>query len=310
MEHTSKKAKYQCESCNQVFNRAQRLESHRSKESCNTTCTVCKRKFRSRRDLLCHHQNPVYNSCDLCDKKFCNDTDHNNHQIVEHHTNSRKCKTCSKEFKVFSDLKKHCKDASPRDCDLCDKTFCTPAEYKNHWIVEHRGGQVETEEDPEYVSILKQMVYPPTGLENEDGYKEMIAKHADMIKDNVVARKDIFMTVNKEITPLFTYKELCDLIKKAVLKHGKACRFNIGFGFILKNKLTDAYRYYYVSTNHLLFDKAATISTMSEVKDIVKTIHDVNIGERYYMQRPASCWMLAGMTNVQFKLMYLNIVLG
>ena len=138
----------------------------------------------------------------------------------------------------------------------------------------------------------------------------MIAKHTDMIKDKVDDRKNVFMTVNKQITSSFTYKELRDLVKKALSKQGKACRFNIGFGFILKNKLTDTYRYYYVSTNHLLFDKAATISTMIDLKDIVRTIHDMDIVHRYYMQRPASCWMLAGMTNVQFKLMHLNVVLG
>ena len=155
------------------------------------------------------------------------------------------------------------------------------------------------------------MVFPPTGFENVDGYKEIADKNESLIEDNVVARKNVVMTVNKQITPTFTYKELRDLIKKTVLKHGKACRFNIGFGFILKNKLTDTYRYYYVSTNHLLFDRAATISTMSDLKDILKTMHDMNIDQRYYMQRPDSSWMLAGITNVQFiKLMYLNVVLG
>ena len=95
-----------------------------------------------------------------------------------------------------------------------------------------------------------------------------------------------------------------------MLKHGKACRFNIGFGLMLKNKITNEFRYYYVSSNHFLLDKAVTISTVGDVKAIVKTIHDINIGQRYYMQRPDSSWMLAGLPNVYFKLMYLNVVLG
>ena len=207
-------------------------------------------------------------------------------------------------------MKKHRKNTSPRECDLCEKKFCTPADYKTHWIVEHRGGYIEEEEDLEYKNILKQVISPPTGFEGEDGYKEMVAKHEDMIGDKVVDRKNALMTVNKQIDVSFTYNDLYGLIKKALKKHGKACRFNIGFGFILKHKLTDEYRYYYVSTNHLLFDKATTISKMVDIKDILKTIHGMDIGQQYYMRRPASSWVFAGLANVQFKLMYLPVVLG
>ena len=157
---------------------------------------------------------------------------------------------------------------------------------------------------------MEQVICPATGFEVEDGYKEMIAKHVNVIKDNVVNRKNIYMMVNKEITPLFTYKDLYALVKEAVLKHGTVCKFNIGFGLMLKHKITNEYRYYYVSVNHLLLDKAATISTMSDLKTVMEKIHDMNITEHYYMLRPESSWVLAGLPNVQFKLGYLNGVLG
>ena len=150
-------------------------------------CLACDKVFDRVQRLEAHQKNPMLNECDLCDKKFCSDADHNHHQIVDHFVNPRKCKTCCKVFKVFSDLEKHRKDASPRECDLCDKTFCTNNDYKNHQIVEHRGRQVPA---LEYKSILKQVIYPSTGLENEDGYKEMAAKHDNVIKDNVVDRKE------------------------------------------------------------------------------------------------------------------------
>ena len=186
--------------------------------------------------------------------------------------------------------------------------FCSDADYSNHRIVEHRGGQVEAEEDPEYESILKQVVYPPSVFEDE-GFEKIVEENVSNIKDKIVERK-VYMTVNKELTPNFTYGDLNDIIKQAVVKKGKSCRFNIGFGFILKHNVTNEYRYYYVSTNHYLFQKARTISVMGDIKDIIKTIFDMNIGEHYYMQRPASSWALAGITNVEFKLMYLDVVLG
>ena len=177
-------------------------------------------------------------------------------------------------------------------------------------MVAHHGGQVVPEEDTEYKNILKQVIFAPTGFESGEGYTEMMAKHENKIKGKIVDRRGIWMSVNKQITPEFTYNDLSDLINQAIRKHGKAFRFNIGFGFVLKNKLTDEYRYYYVSTNHLLFDKATTITTMSDVKDTLKRIHEMNIGDHYYLQRPSSSWIFAGITNVQFKLKYLNVVFG
>ena len=87
-------------------------------------------------------------------------------------------------------------------------------------------------------------------------------------------------------------------------------KFKIGFGIVLKNVLTSEYRYYYVSTNHLLFNRAKTISTLSAVKDIIKEIYDMNISEHYYMLRPSSGWRLAKITNVLFKLFNLFLPLG
>ena len=110
-----------------------------------------------------------------------------------------------------------------------------------------------------------------------------------------------------------TYYRTCisdRIVADAIHKHGKCCRINIGFGVMLRNKLSDEYRYYYVSTNHMLFNSAKTINSMSDVKDIVKEIYDMNITEHYYMLRPSSGWTLVNVTNVYFKLFNLYLPLG
>ena len=129
------------------------------------------------------------------------------------------------------------------------------------------------------------------------------------IEDKFVDRK-MYMNVNKELTTDFTYKDLEDLIVHAVEKRKTVMKFNIGFGIVLKNVLTSEYRYYYVSTNHMLFNRAKTISTLSAVKNIIKEIYDMNITEHYYMVRPSSGWSLVKITNVFFKLFNLYLPLG
>ena len=367
MEQTLKKKrrkiKFICLQCDKVFDRAQRLQDHQNKKSCNTVCTRCNHKFRDRsllekhqknpvynvcdicdvqfchlndyrnhqrtvhgvnptkctvcfkefrndRELKSHQKNPSYNDCDVCDKRFCSDRDYNSHQIVDHRTNPRKCKNCGKLYKTLSELKKHRLKASSQDCDLCDQKFCNLTDYNRHRIVEHRGGQIEEPEDEEYANILNETIFVTTGREESEGYKELVEENYPLIKDKIEDRIGVMMKVNRELVPGFTYQDLRDQIVEALFEHKKVAKFNVGFGFILWNKLTQVYRFYYVSTNTLLFDKAETISKTSDVKDIVKKIHDMNVQERYYMMRPDSSWVIAGVTNLQFKLMYINLPLG
>jgi hypothetical protein len=245
--------------------------------------------------------------CLQCDQVF------DRAQRLKDHQSKKSCSTvctrCNHKFRDRSQLEKHRLKASPEDCDLCDQKFCNLTDYNRHRIVEHRGGQIE-EPDEEYTNILNEIMFTTTGQEESEGYKELVEKNYSLIKDKIDDRIGVMMKVNRELVPGFTYQDLRNQIVEALLEHKKVARFNVGFGFILWNKLTQVYRFYYVSTNTLLFDKAETISKISDVKDIVKKIHDMNVQDRYYMMRPNSSWMIAGVTNLQFKLTYINLPLG
>ena len=157
---------------------------------------------------------------------------------------------------------------------------------------------------------MEQPICSATGFEKDSDYLEMINEHESIIKDHVKEKTNIYANINKEITPQFTYKDLHDLVRKEVHKRGKVCRINIGFGIMLKNKLTNAYRYYYVSTNHLLFKQALTISTRDDINKFIKKLYDINVCETSYLTRPDSSWLVAGLPNILIKLAFLNVVFG
>ena len=164
--------------------------------------------------------------------------------------------------------------------------------------------------DEEYENILNQVMFTTTGKTEDEGYKELVEKDYRLIKDQINDRNGVYMEVNRELSPGFTYRDLHVQIIKALHKYNKVAKFNIGFGFILWNNLTHEYRYHYVSTNTLLFNKAVMISKQnSDVKDIIKTIHDMDVEQHYFMMRPTSSWRIAGITNLQFKLNYINFPL-
>ena len=88
-------------------------------------------------------------------------------------------------------------------------------------------------------------------------------------------------------------------------------KINLGFGSVLYDTVNQVYRYYYVSTNHYLFDRAFTISTNTDMTDFFNRILSLDLGEKYYFQRPSSGWVLVGLPNVEIRLIrILGMVIG
>ena len=75
----------------------------------------------------------------------------------------------------------------------------------------------------------------------------------------------------------------------------------IGFGSTLYDTVNKVYRYYYISTNYYLFDRAYTISTNHDMTDFFDRIFSLNLDEKYYFQRPSSGWVLVGLFNVEMQ---------
>ena len=85
----------------------------------------------------------------------------------------------------------------------------------------------------------------------------------------------------------------------------------MGFGFMLDHVVTKEFRYFYPSSNHLLFDRMVTISKKMDITTLLKRILDLDLTENYYMKRPSSGWLVAGLPNLHIQVAYLkNVVLG
>ena len=75
---------FACENCSQVFDNGKLLLDHRVKEYCSTTCWRCTRAFKHRQELSSHQQNVTNINCKICEDKFCNKKDYQEHQIYIH----------------------------------------------------------------------------------------------------------------------------------------------------------------------------------------------------------------------------------
>ena len=237
--------------------------------------------------------------CNSCKKAFDRNERLQKH-IIRGCSSRRECGICGRKFKIVKYLENHEKNAKPTACDICDKIFCHVSEMERHRRTSHigmvSGGNIENDN-------LNQIIYPRTGFEEEEGYKEQVKTHWNKIRDSKEERT-FYTEVNRTLTPDFTYNDLLDIIKD--LCDEDVLKINLGFGFMLRNTVTGEYRYFYVSSNNLIFDRAYTISKMADVKELVEQIRHMDLPETFYLKRPSSGWILAGLPNIFIKAMYLK----
>ena len=75
--------------------------------------------------------------------------------------------------------------------------------------------------------------------------------------------------------------------------------------------ISETYKYHYVSTNNLLFDKAVSILTTKDISDLMKHIVSLDLATNFYLKKPSSGWVLAGLTNIEYIITELkNVPIG
>ena len=266
---------YHCESCKRIFFHRERWENH-IKKGCNRAiCKTCNKKFQDVGRLRCHER------------------------IHTPTVSDREYGTCGKTFHLAKYFQKHRKNAEEIECDLCDTTFCHRSELERHKRTVHIGQGILEEVD------LDLPICPQTGYEDTEGYREEMYEHMNKIRDSR-DESDVHLFFNKQITPDFTYAELKDLLYEIMKNRGTTFKVNLGFGFILYHLVNKEFKYFYVSSNSLLFDAAFTVSKKMDIDRLMKHIIDLDLTENYYMKRPSSGWILTGMPNLEVKIFYLN----
>ena len=113
----------------------------------------------------------------------------------------------------------------------CNTPFCQVFELECHKRTEHAGHGISTKVE------LDQPIYPQTGFEEEDKYKEEIKNHWVEIRDKRTQSR-YYININKELTPDFTYWDLQNLLDEIYAKQSNAFKINLGFGFKLRHVVT------------------------------------------------------------------------
>ena len=211
--------------------------------------------------------------------------------------NSNQCYNCKKQFRGtnrWRDLARHLKSAVERYCKHpgCERRFCNENDLQCHIRTEHP----ITSDAP--AQSLDSEVCPETGHSSQQGYRDVVERHLSEIITKA-RHYSTYHRLNYQIEPSFTYADMQEKMYSARKLAGGSFKFNIGFGVILYHGVENEYRYFYSSTNSLLFERALLISNNDELEAVIKRIIDLDLLESYYLQRPSSGWTLAGLPNVE-----------
>ena len=187
-------------------------------------------------------------------------------------------------------------------CDVYNRIFCHEITYQQHKLREHSGGTFNSNSNN-----LDTPIFLDIGHSQTIGYQEKIDELFDMICTHRMNGKD-WITITKQLPTNYTYGDLKTLLDEVRRNEHGAFKINIGFGSILYDTVNKMYRYYYISSNHYLFDRAYIISTNHDMTDFFDRILSLNLTEKYYFQRPSSGWVLVGLPNMEIRVMRIRDV--
>ena len=209
------------------------------------------------------------------------------------------CKDCHQTFDRVSRLNKHQAGRKIR-CSHCSKSFCNQNLYQKHL----RTIQTPVSE----ITDIQQRIQPGTSYDGDAGFQAIRLGKLHEISDWVKNGQN-YAIINKAINHKFTYNDLLIWLTQIYRNWKHGFKLSIGFGFVLFNPISNQYKYYYVSDNNMLFDKAYTIDSINDINTFMRKVVAVDLPTNCYLSKPSSGWVLSSITNVQIKITDLPKVL-
>merc|ERR1712189_61241 len=188
-------------------------------------------------------------------------------------------------------------DTLPTACNIC-MNCCTKPPCTDDISVERcKRAKLST--------VMDRPINTSTGFEIHAGYQDTIIKNFNKIGDHEQCEND-FMIINRQITNGFSYQDLDNIFRDILCGQRSAFQANLGFGFILQNTVTNEFKYFFDSRNHMLYEKPVTISHEEDLIQITQEISNFDLAQKYYLDLKPSIWIVAGFTNVEIHLSYTN----
>ena len=203
---------------------------------------------------------------------------------------NKTCVKCDQTFNQVRDLERHTRNRKDLLCHHCNRTFCNE---------HHLGKHMRSISEPKILTRNYQSpIHAKTGFEDDPQYQELLEEKKDHV-NSFEKRYTNHIIINQKVGSNFTYNDLELLLVDIYSKQTNSFKINLGIAFVLYNIKTKEYKYHYVSSNQLLFEKAISITNMQDVERFMKKVCDLDLATNAYLRKPTSSWTLAGITNIE-----------
>ena len=159
------------------------------------------------------------------------------------------CLRCNQIFDRQSRLNTQVTNATNESCDRCGEAFCIRSLLEQHRRTIHSGDGAGSD----ITNNIDTPILSDTGHTQTSSYQEMVDDNYSKICNRTTNTKTK-KVINEQLTPAFTYGDLKHLLMGIRRAEANTFKINIGFGSMLFDMVNEVYRYFYVSSNHLLFE--------------------------------------------------------
>ena len=224
-----------------------------------------------------------------------------------------KCVTCGRAFACRFTLQRHACRCRPKQftCDVCHSSFRRKDNLDRQKITVQCGGPPQPGPAPKrrrIVACLNEdsVLAPPVEHAAND---ELSSAIRDAVRENWgsvrthVAQGPVQTRYNHRLTSLDT-RDLHDQLFLLFDQQTTAFKINCSYGFLLKNKTTNRFRYYHSSNNCCgrYLEEQSLVMNRADFDGFLERIREPDILQWAIAQRPNSDWVVELVTNATFFL--------
>ena len=250
-------------------------------------------------------------ACRHCGEVFPSYSDLRQH--LDSHASGYKCATCGRAFTRRFTLQRHASGcrSKPFTCDVCHSGFTRKWDLDQHKRTVQCGGPPQPGPAPKRRRIVASLnedpvLAPPVEHAAND---ELSSAIRDAVRENWAAIRThvvngpVQTRYNHRLTSLDT-RDLHDQLFLLFGQQTDAFKINCSYGFLLKNKTTNRFRYYHSSNNCCgrLLEEPSLITNRDDFDRFLARIQESDILQWAVAQRPNSDWVCEHVTNATFFL--------
>ena len=244
-------------------------------------------------------------ACRHCGEVFPSYSDLRQH--LDSHASGHKCATCGRAFTRRANLQRHASGCRPKPftCDVCKSSFGRKWDLDHHKRTVQCGSPPQPGPAPKRRKVTHLHEDPLTPPPVEPSNDELSSALQDAVRDNWAAIRT--HVVNGPVQARYNIRLMTSDIGGLELGHifaaqTTAFKINISYGFILRNRTSDRYRYYHSSCNCCgrYLDEPSLITNADTFENFLERIKEPDILKWALSQRPNSEWVVELVTNVTY----------